>query len=130
MSDPGSALKRGVKVCKRPLVNEVIGLLLTEFFPDPTHKGATPIQRGLYSSLLVCIKALEPIRHGALGNRRSCNDAHNLQMLAYRETLHGDTVAALRYAAGTRPRRSPQSARLELDSGNIAVIGNEMSHNI
>jgi hypothetical protein len=43
--DPGSALKGGVKVCKRPLVNEVLGLLLTEFFPDPTHKGATPIQR-------------------------------------------------------------------------------------
>jgi hypothetical protein len=28
-----------VKVCKRTLVNEVLGLLLTEFFPDPTHKG-------------------------------------------------------------------------------------------
>jgi len=42
--DPGSALKGGVKVCKRPLVNEVLGLLLTEFFPDPTRKGATPIQ--------------------------------------------------------------------------------------
>ena len=45
--DPGSALKEGVKVCKRPLVNEVLGLHLTEFFRDPTHKGATPIQRGL-----------------------------------------------------------------------------------
>ena len=45
--DIGSALKGGVKVCKRPLVNEVLGLLLTEFFPDPTHKGATPIQHGL-----------------------------------------------------------------------------------
>jgi hypothetical protein len=45
--EPGSALKGGVKVCKRPLVNEVLGLPLTEFFPDPTHKGATPIQRGL-----------------------------------------------------------------------------------
>src|ERR1700758_3441094 len=45
--DPGSALKGGVKVCKRPLVNEVLGLHLTEFFPDPTHKGATPIQHGL-----------------------------------------------------------------------------------
>jgi hypothetical protein len=39
--------KGGVKVCKRPLVNKVLRLLLTEFFPDPTHKGATPIQRGL-----------------------------------------------------------------------------------
>jgi hypothetical protein len=43
----GSVLKEGVKVCKRPLVNNVLGLHLTEFFPDPTHKSATPIQRGL-----------------------------------------------------------------------------------
>ena len=40
-------LEEGVKVFKRPLVNEVVGLLLTEFFPDPAHKGAAPIQRGL-----------------------------------------------------------------------------------
>jgi hypothetical protein len=38
-------LKGGVKIFKRLLVNEVVGLLLTEFFPDPAHKGATPIQR-------------------------------------------------------------------------------------
>ena len=44
---PRQRLKGGVKVCKRTLVNEVLGLLLTEFFPDPTHKGATPIQRRL-----------------------------------------------------------------------------------
>ena len=53
--DISSVLKGGVKVCKRPRVNEVLGLLLTEFFRDPTHKGATPIQRGLQGSLLVCI---------------------------------------------------------------------------
>src|SRR5262249_28740525 len=45
--DPGSALKGGVNFCQRQLVNEVLGLLLTEFFPDPTHKGATSIQRRL-----------------------------------------------------------------------------------
>jgi hypothetical protein len=45
--DRGSVLEGGVNVCKRLLVNEVLGLLLTEFFPDPTHKGATPIQCGL-----------------------------------------------------------------------------------
>jgi len=39
-------LKGGVKVCKRPLVNEVLGLLLAEFFPDPTHKGATGMADG------------------------------------------------------------------------------------
>src|SRR5499433_3795363 len=45
--DRGSVLEGDENVCKRPLVNEVLGLLLTEFCPDPTHKGATPIQRGL-----------------------------------------------------------------------------------
>ena len=34
-----------MKVCKRTLVNEVLGLLLTEFFPDPTHKGANRVLR-------------------------------------------------------------------------------------
>jgi hypothetical protein len=40
--DRGSVLERGVKVCKRTLVNEVLGLLLTEFFPDPTRKWPAP----------------------------------------------------------------------------------------
>src|SRR5262249_32044510 len=45
--DRGSVFEGGVKVCKRTLVNEVLGPLLTEFFPYPTYKGATPIQRRL-----------------------------------------------------------------------------------
>jgi hypothetical protein len=60
--DPGSVLKGGVKVCKRPLVNEVLGLLLTEFFPDPTHKGATPIQR-----VVKLIRHSAPPTSGAAG---------------------------------------------------------------
>ena len=45
-------LKGGVKVCKRTLVNEVLRLLLKEFFPDPTHKGATPISVGSKAAFL------------------------------------------------------------------------------
>ena len=51
-------LKRGVKVFKRPLVNEVLRLHLTEFFPDPTHMGATPIQR-----VVKLIRHSAPPRH-------------------------------------------------------------------
>jgi predicted SAM-dependent methyltransferase len=47
-----------VKVCKRPLVNEVRGLLPTEFFPDPTHKGATPNSKA--GLLAECHRVLEP----------------------------------------------------------------------
>jgi hypothetical protein len=54
-----------MKVCKRPLVNEVLGLLLTEFFPDPTHKGTTSIQRGFYS-FFGRIWALSLTRHCTL----------------------------------------------------------------
>jgi hypothetical protein len=50
--DIGSALKGGVKVCQRQLVNEVLGLLVMEFALNFGRKGATPIQRGFQSGLL------------------------------------------------------------------------------
>jgi len=43
--DIGSALKRGVNVCQRQLVDEVLGPLVTEFVPNFGREGATPIQR-------------------------------------------------------------------------------------
>jgi hypothetical protein len=43
--DIGSALKGGVNVCQRQLVNEVLGPLVTEFVRNFGREGATPIQR-------------------------------------------------------------------------------------
>src|SRR5262249_11542674 len=43
--DIGSVLKRGVNVCQRQLVNEVLGPLVTEFVRNFGREGATPIQR-------------------------------------------------------------------------------------
>ena len=63
--DRGSVLERGVKVCKQPLVNKVLGLLLTEFFPDPTHKSAAPIQR-----VVKLIRHSAPPTSGAAANIR------------------------------------------------------------
>jgi hypothetical protein len=40
----GSALKRGVNVCQRQLVNEVLGPLVTEFIRNFGGEDATPIQ--------------------------------------------------------------------------------------
>src|SRR6266487_1146367 len=51
--DIGSVLKGGVNVCQRQLVNEVS--LVTEFVRNFRREDATPIQRGLHGSLLVCI---------------------------------------------------------------------------
>jgi hypothetical protein len=48
--DIGSALKGGVNVCQRQLVNEVLGPLVTEFVPNFGREGATPIQRGSTAS--------------------------------------------------------------------------------
>ena len=53
--DPGSVLKGGVKVCKRPLVNEVLGLLLTEFFPDPDPQGRDTYTAWTLMQPYVCI---------------------------------------------------------------------------
>jgi hypothetical protein len=64
--DIGSALKGGVNVCQRQLVNEVLGRLGTEFIRDLGREGATPNQRGSNASLLRRVRAVELIRHNAL----------------------------------------------------------------
>src|SRR5262245_14633756 len=43
--DPDSALKGGVNVCQRQLVNEVRGPLVTEFVRNFGREDATPYQR-------------------------------------------------------------------------------------
>ena len=64
--DIGSALKGGVNVCQRQLVNEVLGPLVTEFVRNFRREGATPIQRGSNASLPGRLLAVELIRHSAL----------------------------------------------------------------
>src|SRR6516165_3638924 len=61
--DIGSALKGGVNVCQRQLVNEVLGPLVTEFVPKFDREGATPIQRGSNAGLLHRVQAIKLIRH-------------------------------------------------------------------
>src|SRR5262245_54127165 len=61
--DIGNALKEGVNVCQRQLVNEVLGPLVTEFVPNFGRQGATPIQRGSNASLLHRVQAIKLIRH-------------------------------------------------------------------
>jgi hypothetical protein len=50
-----TALKGGVKICQRQLVNEVLGLPVTECTLDSAYQGATPNQRALQGGLLVRI---------------------------------------------------------------------------
>jgi hypothetical protein len=56
-------LKRGVKVCQRRLVNELLRPLVTEFVRNLSREHATPYQRGSNGSLLGRIKAVKRIRH-------------------------------------------------------------------
>src|SRR5262244_673378 len=53
--DIGSALKGGVNVCQRQLVNDVLGPLVTQFCRNLRRWHATPYQRGSNASLLGCI---------------------------------------------------------------------------
>src|SRR5215813_9444216 len=64
--DIGSALKRGVNVCQRQLVNEVLRPLVTEFVRNFSREGATPIQLGPNASLFGRIQVVKLIRHNAL----------------------------------------------------------------
>jgi hypothetical protein len=64
--DIGSAFKRGVNVCQRELVNEVLGPLVTEFVRNFGREGATPIQRGPNASLFGRVQAIKLISHNAL----------------------------------------------------------------
>jgi hypothetical protein len=61
--DIGSALKGGVNVCQRQLVNEVLGPLVTEFVRNFGREDATPIQRGSNASLLGRVQAIKLISH-------------------------------------------------------------------
>src|SRR6266508_5587335 len=61
----GSALKGGVKVCQRQLVNEVLGLPVTEFALNFGRKDATPLQRAFQCGPLSHIQAAKLIRYGA-----------------------------------------------------------------
>jgi hypothetical protein len=61
--DIGSALKGGVNVCQRQLVNEVFGPLVTKFVRNFGREDATPYQRGSNGSLLGRIQAVKFIRH-------------------------------------------------------------------
>src|SRR6516165_8143541 len=64
--DIGSALKGGVNVCQRQLINEVLGPLVTQFVGNFGREGATPIQRGPNASLFGRVHAVKLIRHNAL----------------------------------------------------------------
>ena len=50
--DIGSALKGGVNVCQRQLVNEMLGRLVTQFVRNFGREDATPYQRGSNASFL------------------------------------------------------------------------------
>ena len=64
--DIGSALKGGVNVHQRQLVNEVLGPLVTEFVPNFGREGASRIQRGSNASLLGRVQTVKLVRHNAL----------------------------------------------------------------
>src|SRR2546428_13726936 len=66
----GSAFKKGVNVCQRQLVNEVLGFLVTEFVRNFGREGATPIQRSSNASLLGRVQAVKLARHNALRQLR------------------------------------------------------------
>jgi hypothetical protein len=62
-----SALKRGVNVCQRQFVNEVLGPLVTEFIRNFGGEDATPIQHAFPTAAFsITGRLVKRIRHNAL----------------------------------------------------------------
>src|SRR5215467_244513 len=67
--DSGSALKGGVKVCERQLVNEAL-VFVTELALNLGCEGATPVHRSFHRRFLDRIEAVKLIRHSVLPDVR------------------------------------------------------------
>jgi hypothetical protein len=62
-----SALKRGVNVCQRQFVNEVLGPLVTEFIRNFGGEDATPIQHAFpTAAFLITSRLVKLVSHSAL----------------------------------------------------------------
>src|SRR5262249_4045921 len=76
-----SALKRGVNVCQRQFVNEVLGPLVTKFIRNFGGEDATPIQHAFpTAAFLITSRLVKLVRHSALPQASS---AALEQMLAH-----------------------------------------------
>jgi hypothetical protein len=61
-----STLKRGVNVCQRQFVNEVLGPLVTEFIRNFGGEDATPIQHAFPTAAFsITSRLVKLVRHGA-----------------------------------------------------------------
>jgi hypothetical protein len=61
-----SALKRGVNVCQRQFVNEVLGPLVTEFIRNFGGEDATPIQHAFPTAAFsITSRLVKFVRHSA-----------------------------------------------------------------
>jgi hypothetical protein len=102
-----SALKRGVNVCQRQFVNEVLGPLVTEFIRNFGGEDATPIQHAFptaafsITSRLVKLVGHWEVRHPAMGH--SMRDSAQV-------TAPG-AVTSMIVAVSTRPNRQNRSTR-------------------
>ena len=78
--DIGSALKGGVKVCQRQLVNEAL-VFVTELALNLGRECATPVHRGVHRRFLDRIEAVKLIRHSVLHDVRRASLASESRRL-------------------------------------------------
>jgi hypothetical protein len=70
--DIGSALKRGVNVCQRQFVNEVLGPLVAEFIRNFGGEDATPIQHAFPTvAFSITSRVVKLVRHGSRKMRQT-----------------------------------------------------------
>src|SRR5262249_23024597 len=103
----GSALKRGVNVCQRQFINEVLGPLVTELIRNFSGEDATPIQHA-FPTAAFSIKLGKLVRHRRRPPLAKINPDH---------------VAALSTKSNVEPGRPIRSAESAQPNRGFATSG-------
>src|SRR5262245_53159313 len=107
-----SALKRGVNVCQRQFVNEVLGPLVTKFIRTFGGEDATPIQPFPTAAFLITSRLVKLVRHSPLPQ---ASRAALEQMLAH--------VGALSTKSNVEAGRSIRSAESAQPNRGLPTSG-------
>jgi len=122
-NDPSGALKGGVKVCQRRLVNELLGPLVTEFVRNFGREDATPYQRGSNGGLLSRVQAVKLMRHSALRHLNDQLTNNSVQAICRRRRANARRTPPAKIRPGRpAPAMGPGTPVVEIVSTSDANV--------
>ena len=116
-------LKGSVKLRQRRLVNEVLGLLVTEFVRNFGREDATPYQRGSNGGLLSRVQAVKLMRHSALRHLNDQLTNNSVQAICRRRRANARRTPPAKIRPGRpAPAMGPGTPVVEIVSTSDANV--------